>query len=521
MAVKKKNEETLDSIMIPIAFPEFQDLLECRELIDDCLAGQKTIKEKGKYLPPTKWQKKHPEKYQEFLHRALFPCETKYSLDIYEGLFHLGMPQIVLPEDGSMDYIIDDASVTRDGLKQIQVRLNKEQMSHGLRCMLLEVRDDMEKPFFIQEYAANKFLRAHFTDKFVSGESVADVILLNESRVENDLATWSYTPVIEIRVLALDRNMEYYQRVISPAELKDFNPANPPMDDRTVYPEYQGRRFNRIPFVWCGASGLSGSAMDAPPMLSMAQTELKLFLCMAHNSQHIFMNTQESIVITGASNSFKLKDDEFVAGSVVVIPGEYAKAQYLSTNGIGFDAEEKEIARLQNSIEQKRLSLMSAKSHQSGTVVGLVQNSQSAPLRTVVDVSGEALTLILRHMARWMGHKPEAVERISYTPSCEFANPRVNLSEFISLCKAVAAGDVKMLEEDLYIMAREAGFIRSKLTWDQFKKKYDLEWEEREQKGTNIPRGSGNPFADIHDDADPAEDDPETDPDASAEDGQS
>lgn len=504
MPMKKYSDEELEKLVAGLAFPEYPELLECRDIVDDCLAGQRTIKARGKYLPPTKWQKEHPEKYKEFLYRALFPGETKASLDTYEGLFQLGSPHVTLPPDGRMNYIIDDASVTRDGLKQIQVRLNKEQMAHGLRMMLLEVRDNEHCPFFIQEYPANKFLRAHFNDTLISGESMADMVLLNESTVENDIRTWQFRKVIRLRILGLDANLEYYQRSVSPEELYGLDIAHPPQDGRTVYPAYLKRRFNRIPLVWCGSSGLSGSSMEYPPMLSMAQTELKLFLCMAHNSQHIYMNTQESIVITGANNSFKLKDDEFVAGSVVCIPGQYAKAQYLSTNGVGFDAEEKEIARLKSSIEEKRLSLMSAKSHQSGTVVGQVQNNQSAPLRTVVNVSGEAITTILRHMARWMHYPEEAVRQINYIPSNEFANPRVNLSEYIALCKAVVTGEVKMLEEDLYVMGKESGYIKSKLGWEQFKAKYEIEWEERQRRQQVLVREPGNPIP--PDDDDPAED---------------
>ena len=489
------NHSDVNREMSKYAFPGFLDLVEMRELVDDCVGILKTVEEKKKYLPPTKWQQKFPEKYLEFLFRALFPGETKYSVDIYQGLFNIGEPQVKLPEDGRLDYLINDASVTRDGLKQIQVRCNNEQMTHGLRLLLLEVRDDDKKPFFIQEYEANQYLRAHFTKSLVSGESIADVVLLNESGLVNDIENWTYVPDYRLRILALDRNMEYYQRSITREELGTFDLLNPPQDEKTVYPAYSGKRFNRIPLVWCGAKSNSATDLDQPQLLSMAQTELKLFLCMAHNSQHIYMNTQESIVITGTSQAFKLKDDEFVAGSVVVIPGEHAKAQYLSTNGIGFDAEEKEIERLLNSIDKQRLSLMSAKSHQSGTVVGLVQNSQSAPLRTVVTTSGNAITLILQHAARWLGYDEKIIENTKYIPSEAFANPRYNLSEYIALCKAVASGEVKMLEEDLYVMAKESHFITSKLTWDQFKEKYEIEFEERKRKQGVVVQDTGNPFA--------------------------
>jgi hypothetical protein len=495
MLTVKHTHNELNREMAKYAFPGYLDFVEMREIVDDCIATLRTMEEKQKYLPPTKWQQKFPEKYAEFLFRALFPGETKYSTDIYTGLFNIGEPQVKLPDDGRLHYLLNDASVTRDGLKQVQIRCNNEQMSHGLRLLLLEVRQDAEKPFFIQEYTANQYLRAHFTKDIVYGESICDVVLLNESGFVNDIEHWEYVEEKRLRILALDRNMEYYQRSVTPEELGTFDLKNPPLDERTVYPAYLGKRFDRIPLVWCGAKSNSATTLDNPQLLSMAQTELKLFLCMAHNSQHIYMNTQESIVITGTNQSFKLKDDEFVAGSVVVIPGEHAQAQYLSTNGIGFDAEEKEIERLLNAIDKQRLSLMSAKSHQSGTVVGLVQNSQSAPLRTVVTTSGNSITLILQHAARWMGYDRKEVEAIQYIPSEAFANPRFNLSEYIALCKSVASGEVKMLEEDLYLMAKESHFITGKLTWEQFKEKYDIEFEERKRKQGIIVQNTGNPFA--------------------------
>lgn len=489
MSLQNYSAKNLYTEVADIAYPEYSNLLNIREEIDDCLEGLRTSEEKQKYLKPTKWQQKHKDAFQEFLYRALFPFETKYALDIYTGLFQLGNPLVTLPE--KLDYMIKHASARDDGLKSIQVRLNQEQMSHGLRMLLLECRpNDTEKPLFIQEYSANKFIRAHFTEK--NGEIYPDIILLNESTVNNDFFTLSYIPEIKIRILAIDGAGRYYQRQVAKEELIQFDYDNPPVDGRTVYPVCQGRTLDRIPFVWCGANGLSGEELDIPPLLPMAQKELKLFLCMAHNSQHIFMNTQEAIVITGAPGSFKLKDNEFVAGAAISIPGENTKVQYLSTNGIGFDAEEKEIERLHQSIEQQRLSLMSAKSHQSGTVVGLVQNSQSAPLRTIVTVSGMAITKILLFAAKWLDLSKEETESISYEPSQKFANAMVNLSEFISLCKAVQANEVKMLESDLYAIGKESGLINSKLSWEQFKEKYEIEAEERLAKSSVLPKKKGS-----------------------------
>jgi hypothetical protein len=101
-----------------------------------------------------------------------------------------------------------------------------------------------------------------------------------------------------------------------------------------------------------------------------------------------------------------------------------------------------------------------------------------------------------------MGYDRKAVETIQYIPSEAFANPRFNLSEYIALCKSVASGEVKMLEEDLYLMAKESHFITGKLTWEQFKEKYDIEFEERKRKQGIVVQNTGNPFAPANDSGD-------------------
>ena len=494
MQIRNHSPEELKLMIRDFTFPGYLELEECRKTVDDCLAGQRTIKAKQEYLPPNKWQQTHEDEYRAFLRRAFFPGDTRYALDVYEGLFCHGNPHVVLPPDGSLNYLISDASVDGDGLKQIQVRTNSGQMSHGLSCLLLETRESPERPFFIQEYVASKFLRAHFTQ--IDGESVADFILLDESTFEYDLVHFRDTPVYRLRLLALDANGLYYQRSIDPVELKEgFDVKNPPRDSRTIYPKIQGKTFNRIPFVWCGAFSLSGKTFDYPPLLNMAQMELKLYMAMAYHSQHIYMNTQEFLVFTGVGKGFNMNDITVGAGGGVAFDKPDAKAYYCSTNGVGFTAEKEEIEMLQAGIEEKRLSLMSAKSHQSGSVVGLIQSSQTAPLRQIVSISGDAITKILRYMVQWLGYEQKDVESVQYIPSQQFANASVNLSEFISLSKAVMDGDVKMLESDLYRLAKESGYVKDSVTWEDFKQKYEIESEDRRSKQAIVVKSSGNPFA--------------------------
>lgn len=495
MQIQQYSAKQMEDMIQQYAFDGYRDLKECREQVDDCLAGQKTIKEKQIYLPPNEWQKNHPEEYKAFLRRALFPGETKYALDVYDGLFAIGKPGIKLPEDGRMNFIINHAGVDGDTLNDIQLRANSEQMSHGLRCFLLDPRRNREAPFVIKEYPAAKFLRSHFIE--IDGESVADFILLDESTSEYDLATFSDRAEYRLRILALDANGVYYQRSIKPEELqKGLDIKYPPADKRTVYPKLgKNGYFDRIPFVWCGAKSISGKEFDYPPLLSMAQMELKLYMAMAHHSQHIYMNTQEFLVFTGVGKDFDINKVCVGAGAGVSLDKADAKAFYVSTNGVGFQAEAEEISMLQSSINEKRLSMMNIKSHQSDSVVGTEQKSRTAPLQKIVKTSGVALTKILQMMAKWMEYPAEEIAKIEYMPSYQFSNISVNLSEFIALCKCAFSGEVPILEEDLFNIARESGYINQTYAWPEFKKKYDLEVENRAQKQLPLPQNNGNPFA--------------------------
>lgn len=490
--IKKITADQHFGIASSYAYPEYSELVEYRRRVDDCLQGQRNIKKKQVYLPPNKWQESHPEEYMAFLQRALFYSMTTYAMRIYEGLTMSGFPEVILPTDGKMDFITNDATVYRRDLKSLQSSLNQEQFAHGLRCMLLETTMNQDKPFFIQEYSANMFLRAYFC-KDELGVSKAKMVLLDESGEEYNLHTKRDEFVQRFRVLGLDVNGEYYQSEIQPFEWAGFDIEHPPLD-KTIYPEYRGVRFNMIPFTWCGASSLSGNSLDLPPLIDMADCEIKLFQLDAQYSQHIYQSCQETVFFLDTDAKFNLDDIRYGCGAHNKLP-KGVKPVVISNNGIGFDAQKNYMDSIISQIELRRMSIMSSKSHQSGTAVGIVQNAQTAPLRTIVDVSGDAITEQLRYMALWLGYSQDKVNQIRYTPSKDFANVDNNLSEFVALCGAVSDGTVPMLEEDLYRLAKENSYVNSQRDWNDFKRKWKLEKLERQESLGFIPMsGSGNLF---------------------------
>ena len=147
-------------------------------------------------------------------------------------------------------------------------------------------------------------------------------------------------------------------------------------------------------------------------------------------------------------------------------------------------------------ISQRIMSVMSSKSHQSGTAIGIVQNAQTSPIRTIVETSAAAITDQLRLIAKWMDYTDEEVAKVSYTPSNEFAKIDTDLSAFIGLCRAVYEGAVPMLEEDLYRFAKMCGFVNSKREFAEFKKLHDKEIRQRKDDLAIMPDNQGGQAAD-------------------------
>lgn len=471
------------------AYKEYPIVQGMRKQVEDCLQGQHHIKMKGgEYLPRTQWFMEHEKEYIAYVRRATFYGKTAYAMRVYEGLVTAGEPQIRLPEDGRMDFLRMYATVYKRDLHSLQVRLNRDQFATGLRVMLAEPTDDKDIPFVIKEYGAGSFLRAHFIS--VGGESVCKFVLMDESHMEFDMDTKQETFVEQLMVFGLDARMRYYQCRMSPADWGkfDIDDPNPPDSDLLIYPRHDGRLFNRIPMTWCGASSLSGCSLDIPILLDMSDLDLKLYNLDANYAQHLYQSSQETVFYTDTPKDFALDKIRYGSGAHNALPPG-VDVKVVSVNGIGFSEQREYMNAVKAEMSQRVMSVMSSKSHQSGASVGIVQNAQTSPIRTVVETSGDAITEQLRIIAKWMGYSPEEIAKVGYSPSNEFAKVDTDITSFVALCKAVQEGSVPMLLEDLYLFAKMCGYVNSRMDFDEFKRKHKLDMQEREDDLAVMPKG--------------------------------
>lgn len=483
------------------AFPGYFELTAERERVDDCLKGQWHIKQKkDKYLPKDRWQKKNNEDYLAYLERALFYNYTRKTLNRYVGMLDMGEPDISIA-NARMDFFRDCATQYGDGLKALQRRINTAQIKHGLICLLLESTGDDKYPFVIQTYRADNFLNVYYMAE--RGKSYAKFVLLDESSFEYNLKTKQYEFSPRLRVLGLDRNGKYYQVGITFGEWKTFNVDYPASTlEEVIYPSYRGALMNRIPFTWCGASGLSGSSFDEPPILNIANAEISLYQLYADFRQVLFMTGQSPLFISGLKGSADqiretVKSIFVNSGAVNAIPSD-AKAGYLEMAGNSLSIILKEIETLKELCSSDALSLSQTRSNQSGVAVQLIQDSNTAPLQVINSTAGNAITEQLRYAARWMGLNEKEILETRYTPSKDFAEANLSVQELISLenSKVLTFAEVRQV-------FTENGYGDGTKTPEQVFEELE-EDRVRTAQSNPIIQQAGNPFVSTNRDSDDA-----------------
>lgn len=473
------------------AFRDYSSLASSRKRVDDCLAGQKRIKEEAdKYLPPDKWQNKNRKDYAAYLFRALFFNFTRKALNRYVGMLDMGEPDITFGNENRMAFLRDKSTAYGTGLKALQRKINIAQLKHGLCGLLLESTGNNDYPFIIQQYHANDFLRTYFVSK--GGASYAKFVLLDETSFVYDMESKKDVLQPRLRVLGLDSNGEYYQAGIRLEDWEDFDIDEP--GNIAIYPDYLGKRFDRIPFTWCGVSSLSGSSFDEPPILNVADAEISLYQLYADFRQVIYMTGQSPLVVSGFKGKKveeiqkELKELIVGSGAIAGLP-EGVTATYLEMAASSLGLIAQEVQRLIELCTQDALSL-SGNANQSGVAVQLIQDSNISPLQIINSTAGDAITDQLRYAAKWMGLSDDEINQTRYTPSRDFAESNRTVQEL-----AVIEGSELLTFAEKRKIFVDNGYGDKKKSIEEF---FDEIEEDKARSGDDLSLKvqPGNPFQD-------------------------
>lgn len=420
-----------------------------RSRVRDVVSGTATIKSVGdkkftkayQYLIPTERQKNNTDEYVRYLEMAVFYEYTAASAMVGLGMIATGKPSIAgLPDDlAGLEW---RATPYGDGLQALQLRMNTAQFVDGGCVTVLEINPDEKirqgyPPCYINRYSMDKLIDNRF--EFRDGQSFTRFVLMDESDYVYDYKTKHESIVNKYRIFGLDAQNRYYQAALTEDQWggeKSFDIFNPPVAKNplnpqfgeAVYPQLYNRYLDVVPVVWCNVTNLSGAHYEKPFLSDIADLDIAIYNADAAYRQTLWLTSQPVFtIIGGKGEEIKIP---MGAGVVHFLPEGY-KEQFTEFSGAGANAQKEALDKLHEIVNRKAMSLFPVNDNQSGEALKIIQGSQVAPLVTMVNTSGNAITQLLRYAGRWKQMKEEQIQDIIYTPSEAYARRNLDFSEIL------------------------------------------------------------------------------------------
>ena len=494
---KKSAQLTIEQL----APPEYSDMLPVWDMCDDVFRGEISVKTAGKYVYQPESKKKRPKAWAAYLGRGTLPDYAASTLEKMCGILSSTPPEITL--DGKAErlkFFREYATPYRDGLDALADRVRRHILRSGRYCLLLEPDDNEEIGFHINEYKCRKFLRAKIAGE--AGETYAELILLDTSKIVYDTASWRDVYVPQITLLGLDGANRYYQAkfggdavsavgiagykngapqyssndayltamstVFGMLERFDYKNPTPESCTELIYPQKYSRTLDRIPFVCINPGDLSLTDIWNPPLLKLCLQCIHILDADCTYKTALFMTGDPQPVVTGANK----KDVQTGSDSIIWLPAG-AKFEYVSPSGAGLAEQAQSITQMKADAMQMGVSL-AGQENLGNTPVGtmeLYRNSQTADLMRINQNSGKGIEQILRYAGSWLGMKADEVARdIHFVPSNEFASIKASAQE----CAAIAAArkELQMTPEEVRIYIERNGLADPR-PWEEVKAELD------------------------------------------------
>lgn len=458
-----------------LAVPEYSLMLPIWETCHDCFEGELAVKAKDElyiYRPTSKQGTSDEIKkaWDAYKGRAKFPNLPAETLRKMVGILCAKQPEAVFEGKASqLEFMRDYATPYKDGLDALFARTVENVIRYGRRCFLLEPNENDENGFHINEYSAEKFLRAKVNTE--SGESYAKLILLDTSTIDYDYTVWRdiYFPQITLLALLETENGAepvYYQAKFGKdgvkisgykdgkpvyenqddynntmasvfAKLENFKVDNPNEADcdEFIVPDKYGKTLDRIPFTCCNNTNLNFMRFEKPPLLNLCLQCIHILNADAGHQQAIYMSTDPVAVMTGVDSQEKVTLN---VDHVMFLP-EGASLSYVSVDTSGLSAQAQNINDMLEQAKGMGVSLAGTEGV-GNTPVGTMQlyrDSQTADLRTINMTCGKAIEEQLRFAGKWIGMTPEEISRdIRFTPQNDFVEIKPSIQEIVTFANS-------------------------------------------------------------------------------------
>lgn len=390
---------------------ELSDKLPIYTIIEDALAGEVTVKSKGKnYLPePMTHDTSSTERYASYLARAVYYNVIKPTQEALVGQLFLRKPKVNLPE--LMTGMEKDVNGEGLDIEQIIRLAANHVLPYGRGGFLADfpmqqaevTRADIDNglqptvtfyaPWAITNWRVTKVGKKQKLTLLV----LKEVYETRESGDEfsTDLKDRYRVYTLDAGVVTL-RVWEDEEKLVSNTLLKDSD----------------GNTFDTIPFEFIGSEN-NDAEIDEPPLYGLASLNIHHYRNSADYEESVFLVGQPTPVYSGLTQDWV--DNNFKGGvpfgSRASIPlPENGKAILLQAepNTLAYEAmthKEEQMIAIGAKIINPRQTV-----ERKEAEIQIEAASQRSVLTTIKDNLQKAMILALQHAAKFVGSNPEEID---------------------------------------------------------------------------------------------------------------
>ena len=387
--------------------PELLPCFEKWQLVADCYAGEKAIKERGELYLPNPSPANEPaevkaKRYKDYQTRAVFYNATRKTAKALAGMAFAKYPRFDLPS--ALDGIQNDVDGSGTDLAQHARR--------ALTMLLLKGRGGLLADFPISQggtKAMTKHLKPviklyepeqiiNWRTTTGNGQKKLSLVVIKESYIKSDDG-FKAEYGDQLLVLRLTDGIATSQIY------RNTGSGFTPYTEESPILDHAQKPFDTIPFTFIGADD-NDETIDDAPLYDLAMLNLAHYRDSADYQEGNFIAGQPTLFITGVTNEWyrdvlQPNGGVHLGSRVGQILGVGATAQLLqaSSNNANFEAMQHKEAQMV-AIGAKLLDMGGNK---TATQASAEINEQTSTLANICNNLSDAYSLAMNFLGRFVG----------------------------------------------------------------------------------------------------------------------
>lgn len=445
---------------------EYSDAAKSWQLVKDCVAGSRAIKDQGiLYLPmpdPTNDSDENNARYEALLKRAMFLNITGRTRQGLIGAVFRKTAEVDLPD--SVAYLIENASGDGTSLEQLSKEAVGEDLDTGRGGFFVDypTSDAPEGTRPTKAQTAGRFAHIHlyealsiinWREDVINGVRKLTLVVFAECYNKVEADEFSFDVRKQFRALTLEDGM-YRHRM-----WREGDPYEAPHLD--VYPtDHLGKTFDHIPFYFFGAES-NDARIDKAPLEDLAEVNVLHYGNSATVEESGFISSQPTLFFTT-----DIEQSEFEAWNPGGIQIGSTRGYSLGRTGqaLMLQANESQLAlKLMQEKENQMLMIGARIVQQSGQnetaeAARIRYSSDNSVLGTIAGNVSEALKRAILDAQLYMSGKADMTNTVFWLNQ-EFFDASLTSQEVLALIQSWQQGIIA--KSDVRTKFRQTGWLEA------------------------------------------------------------